>query len=139
MEDSVRLAPVIEPHWGGFHELNAALKAVVVAWQMRPCDSGEVPNDHSDADYDASVVIRLRTEVHTGIVPIIESVATAEGRFGRYQDRLEGSLAAIDAGDREMVAHPLRDSYHTVWFELHEELIRLTGRNRADEAAAGRA
>jgi hypothetical protein len=29
-------------------------------------------------------------------------------------------------------------SHHTVWFELHEELIRLTGRNRADEAAGGR-
>ena len=38
-----------------------------------------------------------------------------------------------------MMAHPLRDSYHTVWFELHEELIRLSGRNRASEAAAGRA
>jgi hypothetical protein len=29
-----------------------------------------------------------------------------------------------------MVAHLLRDSYHTVWFELHEELIRLIGRKR---------
>ena len=57
----------------------------------------------------------------------------------RYADRLAAALAAIDAGDEQMVAHPLRDSYHTVWFELHEELIRLTGRNRADEAAAGRA
>jgi len=28
---------------------------------------------------------------------------------------------------------------HTLWFELHEELIHLTGRTRAGEAAAGRA
>ena len=34
-----------------------------------------------------------------------------------------------------MVAHPFRDNYHTVWFELHEEPIRLTGWNRAEEAA----
>jgi hypothetical protein len=26
-----------------------------------------------------------------------------------------------------------------VWFELHEDLIRLAGRRREDEAAAGRA
>ncbi len=31
------------------------------------------------------------------------------------------------------------DSYHTVWFELHEELIALSGLTREDEAAAGRA
>jgi pyruvate,orthophosphate dikinase len=37
------------------------------------------------------------------------------------------------------VASPQVDSYHSVWFELHEDLIRLAGRNRADETAAGRA
>jgi pyruvate,orthophosphate dikinase len=37
-----------------------------------------------------------------------------------------------------MLSAPLKDSYHTVWFEMHEELILLCGRNRADEAAAGR-
>jgi hypothetical protein len=28
---------------------------------------------------------------------------------------------------------------HGVWFELHEELIRLAGRTRESETAAGRA
>jgi pyruvate,orthophosphate dikinase len=36
-----------------------------------------------------------------------------------------------------MLASPLKDSYHTVWFEFHEELIALTGRDRAIEEAAG--
>jgi hypothetical protein len=31
------------------------------------------------------------------------------------------------------------DSYHTVWFELHEELILATGLTREDEAKAGHA
>jgi pyruvate, orthophosphate dikinase len=34
-----------------------------------------------------------------------------------------------------MIASPLKDSYHTIWFELHEELIHLAGRNRATEEA----
>jgi hypothetical protein len=34
---------------------------------------------------------------------------------------------------------PLIDSYHTVWFELHEELISLAGLSREAEAASGRA
>jgi pyruvate,orthophosphate dikinase len=34
-----------------------------------------------------------------------------------------------------MIASPLKDSYHTIWFELHEELIHLAGRDRATEEA----
>ena len=45
----------------------------------------------------------------------------------------------VGAGQHEYIARPLIDSYHTVWFELHEELIEAAGLSRADEAAAGRA
>jgi hypothetical protein len=31
----------------------------------------------------------------------------------------------------------LIDSYHTVWFELHEELIVATGRTREEAARSG--
>ena len=43
------------------------------------------------------------------------------------------------AGNGKYIASPRVDSYHGAWFELHEDLIRLAGRTRADEAAAGRA
>lgn len=137
--DAERLSPVIEPIWGDFHDLNVLFKTVVSSWQVREVDGEEVHNDHSDAEYDSGVVQRLRADIHGGIVPVIEVVTSAETRFGRYSERLEASLLRIEAGDTDMFAHPLKDSYHTVWFELHEELIRLSGRNRADEAAAGRA
>jgi len=137
--DAVRLGPVIEPLLDEFHRVNDLFKEVVTAWQMKDVDGESVPNDHHDADYDATVIRLLRTEIHTGITPIIAAVAEVESRFRRYTERLLAALEAIEQGDQQMVAHPLRDSYHTVWFELHEELIRLSGRNRADEAAAGRA
>jgi hypothetical protein len=35
------------------------------------------------------------------------------------------------------VSCPLVDSYHTVWFELHEELILAAGLTREAEAKAG--
>lgn len=137
--DAARLAPVVESQWDDFHELNLHFKHVVAAWQVRTVDGTEQPNDHADATYDGAVVERLRTEIHAGIVPIIDAVAVAEARFARYAERLEAAIGSVEAGQREMFAHPLADSYHTVWFELHEELIRLSGRTRADEAAAGRA
>ena len=131
--------PHIEPHLDRFHELNHRFKQVVTDWQMRTVDGQQVLNDHSDADYDAGVLAALSNDVHTGICEVIDAVAVGLTRIGRYRHRLGEAVAAIAAGQLEMVAHPLKESYHTVWFELHEELIRLSGRNRADEAAAGRA
>jgi len=52
-----------------------------------------------------------------------------------FAARLVRAAAAIAAGDGSMIASPLKDSYHTIWFELHEELIHLSGRNRATEEA----
>ena len=56
-----------------------------------------------------------------------------------YRERLERALTKARDGDQRFVASPRVDSYHSVWFELHEDLIRLSGRLRSDEAAAGRA
>jgi pyruvate,orthophosphate dikinase len=61
------------------------------------------------------------------------------GRFRLYLARLERALTCARDGDGRFVASPQVDSYHSVWFELHEDLIRLAGRNRSDETAAGRA
>ena len=32
-----------------------------------------------------------------------------------------------------MLASPLKESYHTLWFDFHEELIALSGRDRETE------
>ena len=136
--EAVALGPVIEPLMHDFHEVNAAFKELITAWQLRDVDGEQVMNDHADANYDGEVIGSLRSDIHARITPIITTVAAAEPRFDRYLDRLVDALAAVEGGDAQMMAHPIRDSYHTVWFELHEELIRLSGRNRADEAAAGR-
>ena len=52
---------------------------------------------------------------------------------------LGGALGKIRAGDLRYVAAPDLESYHSVWFELHQDLIGLLGTTRAREAAAGRA
>ena len=106
---------------------------------MRVVDGEQVVNDHTDRAYDAAVVVRLGDDIHPRVLAVVEQVSAAAPRLARYGDRLAAALEALKQGDAQMMAHPLRDSYHTVWFELHEELIRLSGRDRASEAAAGRA
>ncbi|MFI9508285.1 hypothetical protein [Nocardia sp. NPDC052566] len=53
--------------------------------------------------------------------------------------RCTSRLARIAEGEHSWAGRPVMDSYHTVWFELHEDLIGRCGPIRADEAAAGRA
>jgi hypothetical protein len=61
------------------------------------------------------------------------------GRLAGYRVRLDRAVEAAIGGDGRYVASPPGDSYHRGGFELHQDQIRLAGRTREDEAAAGRA
>ena len=117
---------------GSFHELDLRMKDTVTAWQLRPSGDEPVFNDHSDPGYDAQVLERL-SELHHDAVAWVAPLTAAFARFERYQGRLEWALTVAQGGDQRYVASPRVDSYHSVWFELHEDLIRLIGRRRSDE------
>jgi hypothetical protein len=129
--DQARLAEAYRE----FGEHNTAFKQLVTDWQLI---DGVTPNDHSDADYDAKIVRRLG-ELHERFLPLVERLVGLAPRLAPYPGRFTGALAKVQAGEHSWLARPLIDSYHTVWFELHEDLIGLAGLSRADEAAAGRA
>jgi hypothetical protein len=56
-----------------------------------------------------------------------------------YAAKLSAAQQKIRAGDTTWFTRPIVDSYHTVWFELHEELIGAAGLTREDEAKTGHA
>lgn len=122
-----------------FHHPNMALKEILTAWQIRGGAEGAEANDHGDAAYDRAVIERLRAEVHAAATGIIDEAAALLPRLGHYRRRLDGALARLDGGDPRYLANPRLDSYHTAWFEMHEEIIGLAGTDRATETAAGRA
>jgi pyruvate,orthophosphate dikinase len=121
-----------------FLTLDGRMKETVTAWQMRTVDGTQTFNDHSDAAYDAGVLADLDA-LHQGAAAWARPLESALPQLALYRKRLDRAVAAAMAGDHRYVASPRVDSYHGVWFELHEELILLAGRNRADEVAAGRA
>lgn len=118
-----------------FDEINVAFKQLVTDWQLI---DGTRPNDHSDPGYDAVIVNRL-ADLHDRFNPLLNQLVHLVPRLTSYQDRFTSALEKVEAGERKWFALPLIDSYHTVWFELHEELIGLAGLSRVEEAAAGRA
>ena len=121
--------------YGEFCTANAELKATMTAWQLR---ADGTPNDHGDKAYDQAVTARLSV-LHANADSTIERIAQAAPRLAHYRRRLANALDKIRQGEAAYVARPIIDSYHTVWFELHEDLIAINGLTRAAEAQAGRA
>jgi ribosomal protein L14E/L6E/L27E len=125
-------AAALAAAYADFRTVNAEFKALVTDWQLK---AGQ-PNTHEDPDYDAAVLARL-DNVHQRVTPILAAAAAQLPRLSRYSVKLQAALANVHAGETDWLSRPLIDSYHTVWFELHEELIVAAGLTRESEAKSG--
>ena len=117
-----------------FRVFNAALKQIMTAWQLK---GDGAPNDHRDDEYDTAVLQRL-AGLHGRAGPLLQRLAQLSPRLAPYSARLARAAARVADGDHSYVARIIADSYHTVWFELHEDLMSLAGLTRGIEALAGR-
>jgi hypothetical protein len=130
--DAVR--PQIEGAYGEFRQLNPEVLDVCSRWQVRQVGGRAIRNDHADAAYDRAVVHDL-TALHRTARPVCDRLAGALDRYRPYGPRLGHALSRVRAGDTDYFAKPMIPSYHTVWFELHEDLLATLGIDRATEAS----
>jgi DNA-binding transcriptional ArsR family regulator len=75
---------------------------------------------------------RLRA-VHHEAIGATEELAVELERMRSYGPRLAAALVRVERGEREWVARPLIDSYHSVWHELHEDLLLTLDIDRSAE------
>lgn len=108
--------------YGPFLALNLGFKQSVSDWQL---------SDQEPADRE-KVTAELH-RLHQHFSPILDASIALVGRLTPYAHRFGYALEAFTGGDVSMLASPLKDSYHTVWFEYHEEMIHLIGRTRLEE------
>lgn len=115
-----------------FERINRELLGLFTDWQMMPSAGGErVPNDHSDEAYDHGLIDKLGAQ-HERAEKVLDRFSELEPRLAVYRRRLDDAYDKVLAGDIEYVSAPRIDSYHTVWFELHEDLLRMLGREREE-------
>ena len=114
-----------------FEVINRELKALITAWQTLEVGGKRVPNDHSDSAYDERILDRLAT-LHERAESVIDGLAKRLPRLARYATRLGVAQERAENGEVEWVSGIRCDSYHTVWFEMHEDLLRLLGRQREE-------
>lgn len=114
-----------------FEIVNADLKQLITDWQTMEVAGSRVANDHSDAEYDDKIIGRLG-DLHERFEPVLANMVSSESRLACYAGKLDRALERAEDGELQWVSDAKIESYHTVWFELHEDLLRLLGRIREE-------
>jgi hypothetical protein len=116
--------PWMSRHVESFQQHNYAVKALVSSYQQ---------SRNSDADgLQLRRVVAGLSKTHVQTQRWLDTLTMKAPRFGHYERRLALSLANAADGDSTAVASVLTDSYHTVWFEMHEDLLMLAGIPRGE-------
>ena len=137
--DAAGLRSQMASLYGRFAQLNPEVLTAVTDWQVVTADDGTmVVNDHTDSARDAAVVTRLGA-LDDAAGPLCDQLGALVARFGNYRHRLGVARRHVESGEYRWVDSPLIDSFHTVWFELHEHLLATLGieRGRTDAAEPG--
>ena len=108
-----------------FMVLNPELLDLCSAWHLRTVDGIAAPNDHSDSTYDARVLDGF-VDLDRRADLVCTDLSTALPRFRRYRERLTTALERAQCGALEHLTDSMT-SYHTVWFQLHEDLLATLG------------
>jgi hypothetical protein len=114
-----------------FEKVNTDLLALFTDWQTVATGGVRHPNDHHDKEYDKRIIDRLG-DLHEKAERVVGRCADVWPRLSRYLERLEAAYDRVLAGEIDYVSGVRIDSYHTVWFELHEDLLRMLGRTRQE-------
>lgn len=117
--------PVVASVYDRFMVLNPELLDLCTAWQTRSADGAMTPNDHTDPAYDSRVLSRF-VEFHQRAETACAPLFAAMTRFDRYRIRLADALGRAKSGSVEHLTDDV-DSYHTIWFQLHEDLLATLG------------
>jgi hypothetical protein len=112
-----------------FEVVNKKLLDLLTRWQTIAHAGTTVPNDHSDPAYDTKIIDELG-ELHDRCEPVLRNLGAKLQRYRAYEDRLAAAYDKALAGEVDFVSGVRVDSYHLVWHELHEDLLRVLGRTR---------
>ena len=132
--DATGSRETVEAAYGRFGELNQTMLTLCTDWQVKTVGAEQTLNDHSDEEYDQGVIGRLVT-FNDEVRPLLADLRDDLARYGGYGDRFREALEKLLAGDLDYFTKPIMPSYHTIWFELHEDLLATLGIERAEEGS----
>src|SRR5882757_214674 len=130
--DAVRSDNFFRTAYDRFESINADLKSLITRWQTIDTRGARVANDHSDREYDMEIIADLG-DINDDVDGLLRIFESALPRFAYYRVNLSAALEKAEAGALEWVSSTRVLSYHTLWFELHEDLLRILDKRRREE------
>ena len=107
-----------------FDPIDAEMKAAVTQWQRSRTDP-------ADLDVHALDTIGEWLGIHDRLKHAVASADAVVGRvLGAYLEQLDNAVERFMAGDRDGFTGGDERSYHSVWFVMHELILRTVGRSR---------
>jgi len=82
---------------------------------------------------DRELIDRL-IAVDEKAAPVVAGLGRDVPRFADYRAGLRKAVEQVEGGDRNRFSGARCDSYHTVWWHLHEDLLLALGMERNDHA-----
>ena len=118
---------VVAQAYAAFDPLNARFLEAVTRWQLRPVPGDPLgANDHCDPRWDDRVIDTL-TGLGTQMTPLCTELSGALARFDGYQARYAAASSRVQRGEIRWVDALEIDSCHSVWMQLHEDLLATLG------------
>lgn len=112
-----------------FADANGRFLRAITRWQVRPESwDAMARNDHTDWKWDDRV-LRSLTSLARELSEMDDGLSALE-RMSGYPERFAAALSRANEGQNRWVDEPGIDSCHTVWFELHEDLLATLGLER---------
>lgn len=127
----LRESPSFMAAYEDFERINQQLKSLITEWQTMEVGGRRIANDHSNRDHDMKIISRLG-DMHERADAILAALAKELPRLNAYKRDLLQALERAEDGDIQWVSNAKIASYHTLWFELHEDLLRIVGRSREE-------
>jgi len=115
-----------------FENLNVKFKELVTGWQVKIINGTPILNDHSDPEYDSAILNQI-FDLHKNVIRILEEMASILPiyNYKNYIERFDFAIKKLKEGTFDYIAKD-KNSYHNVWFELHESILKLWGRERIE-------
>lgn len=113
-----------------FLRFDAQVKQLTTEWQLAGATSGgETYNPEEWRLIDRLVALDEKAG------PVVSQLGRTVSRFADYRPRLRKALEQLEGGNREWFSGVKCDSYHTVWWQLHEDQLLTLGIDRRHDSA----
>lgn len=111
----------LEARYADFESFDLAFKDLANAWQG------------TEVDAKREELIEELSEFHGEVRSFFDEFSEPiHSKYKRYIDDLDAALQKLRDGEEDYYTGTEVNSYHTVWFRLHDDLLRTLGKEREE-------